>query len=61
MAHKMYNITMIENNEVREIQTLDTMDKEMLKDAEAYIITNEEGTIIDSKKMSKLIKAMTNK
>lgn len=57
----MYNITMIENNEVREIQTLDTMDKEMLKDAEAYIITNEEGTIIDCKKMSELIKAMTNK
>lgn len=57
----MYNITMIENNELIEIQILDTMDKEMLKDADAYIITNEEGTIIDCKKMSKLIKAMTNK
>ena len=57
----MYNITMIENNELREIQILDTMDKEMLKDAEAYLITNEEGTIIDCKKMSELIKAMTNK
>lgn len=55
----MYNITMIENNELREIQILDTMDKELLKDAEAYLITNEEGTIIDSKKLSKLIKAMT--
>lgn len=57
----MYNITMIENNELREIQILDTMNKELLKDAEAYIITNEEGTIIDCKKMSELIKAMTNK
>lgn len=57
----MYNITMIENNELREIQILDTMNKEMLKDAEAYLITNEEGTIIDCKKMSELIKAMTNK
>ena len=57
----MYNITMIENNELIEIQILDTMNKEMLKDAEAYIITNEEGTIIDCKKMSELIKAMTNK
>ena len=57
----MYNIIMIENNELREIQILDTMNKEMLKDAEAYIITNEEGTIIDCKKMSKLIKAVTNK
>ena len=54
----MYNITMIENNELIEIQILDTMNKEMLKDAEAYIITNEEGTIIDCKKMSKLIKAV---
>ena len=57
----MYNIIMIENNELREIQILDTMNKEMLKDAEAYIITNEDGTIIDCKKMSELIKAMTNK
>lgn len=57
----MYNITMIENNELKEIQILDTMNKEMLKDADAYIITNEEGTIIDCKKMSELIKAMTNK
>ena len=57
----MYNITMIENNELIEIQILDTMNKEMLKDADAYIITNEEGTIIDCKKMSELIKAMTNK
>lgn len=57
----MHNITMIENNELREIQILDTMNKEMLKDADAYIITNEEGTIIDCKKMSELIKAMTNK
>ena len=57
----MYNITMIENNELREIQILDTMNKEILKDADAYIITNEEGTIIDCKKMSELIKAMTNK
>lgn len=54
----MYNITMIENNELIEIQILDTMNKEMLKDADAYIITNEEGTIIDCKKMSELIKAM---
>lgn len=57
----MYNIIMIENNELREIQILDTMNKEMLKDADAYIITNEEGTIIGCKKMSELIKAMTNK
>lgn len=57
----MYNITMIENNELREIQILDTMNKEMLKDADAYLITNEEGTIIDCKKVSELIKAMTNK
>ena len=57
----MYNIIMIENNELIEIQILDTMNKEMLKDAEAYIITNEDGTIIDCKKMSELIKAMTNK
>ena len=54
----MYNITMIENNELIEIQSLDTMNKEMLKDADAYIITNEEGTIIDCKKMSALIKAV---
>ena len=54
----MYNIIMIENNELREIQILDTMNKEMLKDADAYIITNEEGKIIDCKKMSKLIKAV---
>ena len=54
----MYNITMIENNEVIEIQILDTMNKEMLKDADAYIITNEEGTIIDCRKMSALIKAV---
>ena len=54
----MYNIIMIENNELREIQILDTMNKEMLKDAEAYIIKNEEGTIIDCKKMSELIKAV---
>ena len=54
----MYNITMLENNELIEIQILDTMNKEMLKDADAYIITNEEGTIIDCKKMSKLIKAV---
>lgn len=55
----MYNIIMIENNELIEIQILDTMNKEMLKDADAYIITNEEGTIIDCKKMSELIKAVT--
>ena len=55
----MYNIIMIENNELREIQILDTMNKEMLKDADAYIITNEERTIIDCKKMSELIKAVT--
>ena len=55
----MYNIIMIENNELREIQILDTMDKEMLKDADAYIITNEEWTIIDCKEMSALIKAVT--
>lgn len=54
----MYNITMIENNELIEIQILDTMNKEMLKDADAYIITNEEGTIIDCRKMSALIKAV---
>lgn len=54
----MYNIIMIENNELIEIQILDTMNKEMLKDADAYIITNEEGTIIDCKKMSALIKAV---
>ena len=54
----MYSITMIENNELIEIQILDTMNKEMLKDADAYIITNEEGTIIDCKKMSELIKAV---
>ena len=54
----MYSITMIENNELIEIQILDTMNKEMLKDADAYIITNEEGTIIDCKKMSALIKAV---
>ena len=33
----MYNITMIENNELIEIQILDTMNKEMLKDADAFL------------------------
>ena len=57
----MYNIIMIENNELREIQILDTMNKEMLKDADAYIITNEEGTIIECKKMTELKKTKKNK
>lgn len=57
----MYNIVMIENKEVREILTLDTVNKDIIKDAEAFIITNEEGTIIDSKNLSKLISAVLTK
>ena len=57
----MYNIIMIENNELREIQIHDTKNKKMLKNADSYINTNEEGTIIDCKKMSELIKAVAIK
>lgn len=51
----MCKITMIENGAIVEIETLEQMAKEITKESESYLIINEEGTILDSKNVSRLI------
>lgn len=51
----MCKITMIENGAIVEIETLAQMAKEIIKASESYLIINEEGTILDSKNVSRLI------
>lgn len=47
----MCKITMIENGAIVEIETLE----QMARESESYLIVNEEGTILDSKSVSRLI------
>ena len=54
----MCKITMIENSAMIEIETLEQMAKEIIKESESYLIINEEGTILDSKNISRLIDEM---
>ena len=54
----MCKITMIENGAIIEIETLEQMAKEIIKASESYLIINEEGTILDSKNISRLIDEM---
>ena len=54
----MCKITMIENGAIIEIETLERMAKEITKESESYLIINEEGTILDSKNVSRLIDEM---
>lgn len=54
----MCKITMIENGTIVEIETLERMAKEITKESESYLIINEEGTILDSKNVSRLIDEM---
>lgn len=54
----MCKITMIENGAIIEIETLEQMAKEITKASESYLIINEEGTILDSKNVSRLIDKM---
>lgn len=54
-AKAMCKVTMIENGAIVEIETLERMAKEITKGSESYLIVNEEGTILDSKSVSRLI------
>ena len=49
----MCKITMIENGAIIEIETLEQMAKEITRESESYSIINEEGTILDSKNVSR--------
>ena len=49
---------MIENGAMIEIEMLEQMAKEIIKESESYLIINEEGTILDSKNISRLIDEM---
>ena len=51
----MCKITMIENGAIVEIETLEQMAKEITRESESYLIVNEEGTILDSKNVNRLI------
>lgn len=51
----MCKVTMIENGAIVEIETLERMAKEITRGSESYLIVNEEGTILDSKCVSRLI------
>lgn len=51
----MCKITMIENGAIVEIETLEQMAREITRASESYLIVNEEGTILDSKSVSRLI------
>ena len=51
----MCKITMIENSAIIEIETLDQMATEITKENKNYLIINEEGTILDSENVSRLI------
>ena len=51
----MCKITMIENGAIIAIETLEQMAKEITRESESYLIINEEGTILDSKNVSRLI------
>ena len=57
----MCKITMIENGAIIEIETLEQMAKEITKESESYLIINEEGTILDSKNVSRLINEIKQK
>lgn len=57
----MCKITMIENGAIIEIETLERMAKEITKASESYLIINEEGTILDSKNVSRLIDEIKQK
>lgn len=57
----MCKITMIENGAIVEIETLEQMAKEITKASESYLIINEEGTIFDSKNVSRLIDEIKQK
>lgn len=57
----MCKITMIENGAIIEIETLERMAKEITKESESYLIVNEEGTILDSKNVSRLIDEIKQK
>lgn len=54
----MCKITMIENGAIVEIETLEQMAREITRASESYLIINEEGTILDSKNVSRLIDEM---
>lgn len=51
----MCKITMIENGAIVEIETLEQIAREITRESESYLIVNEEGTILDSKSVSRLI------
>lgn len=51
----MCKVTMIENGAIVEIETLERMAKEITRGSESYLIVNEEGTILDSKCVNRLI------
>ena len=57
----MCKITMIENGAIVEIETLEQMAKEITRESESYLIVNEEGTILDSKNVSRLIDEIKQK
>ena len=49
------------NGAIVEIETLERMAKEITKESESYLIVNEEGTILDSKNVSRLIDEIKQK